>query len=203
MVKNLDYNRFDLHKLLKGHDNIGIELGVAAGSFSSMMVRSGAFKIFIGVDMYQDNHDVNEYKTALKEVGLDSPYKLLRMRFDEALDLFDDNYFDFVYVDGYAHTGEEGGKTLTDWLSKVKIGGVIAGDDYHEKWPLVKAAVNRFIDDTGFDLMVSQTVEQDVKFSNYPSWACIKSREIDIEPDKSLEIRGKLGRCLGRFQTKN
>ena len=92
----------------------------------------------------------------------------------------------------YAHTGEEGGKTLADWLPKVKIGGVIAGDDYHEKWALVKEAVNRFIDDTGFDLMVSQTVEDNVKFSNYPSWACIKSREIDIEPDKSLEIRGKL-----------
>lgn len=109
-----------------------------------------------------------------------------------ALDLFDDNYFDFVYIDGYAHTGEEGGKTLADSLPKVKIGGVIAGDDYHEKWPLVKAAVNRFIDDTGFELMLTQTVEDDVKFSNYPSWACIKSREIDIEPDKSLEMRGKL-----------
>jgi len=68
-----------------------------------------------------------------------------------------------------ARTCEEGGKTLADSLPKVKTGGVIAGDDYHEKLPLVKEAVNRFIDDTGLDLMASQTVEDDVKCSNYPS----------------------------------
>jgi hypothetical protein len=86
-------------------------------------------------------------------------------------------------------------KARKPWLTgcpRLRSAGVIAGDDYHEKWALVKEAVNRFIDETGFDLMVSQTVEDNVKFSNYPSWACIKSREIDIEPDKSLEIRGKL-----------
>jgi len=60
-------------------------------------------------------------------------------------------------------------KTRADWLPKAKIGGVIAGDDYHEKWPLVKDTINRFIDATGFDLIVSQTVEDDVKISNYLS----------------------------------
>ena len=66
----------------------------------------------------------------------------------------------------------------------------------------MKEAVNRFIDATGFDLIVSQTVEDDVKFSNYPSRAYIKSREIDTEPDKSLEIRGKLAGTWVGFRRK-
>lgn len=28
--------------------------------------------------------------------------------------------FDFVYIDGYAHTGEENGKTIIDWWRKVR-----------------------------------------------------------------------------------
>lgn len=44
----------------------------------------------------------------------------------------------FIYVDGYAHTGEDRGKTLFDWYPKLKIGGLMAGDDYHDDWPLVK-----------------------------------------------------------------
>lgn len=72
MAATLAYDRFGLHTLLTGSENIGIELGVAAGGFSSAMVNSGAFKLFFGVDIYGDNHDVNEYKTALREVGLAS-----------------------------------------------------------------------------------------------------------------------------------
>jgi hypothetical protein len=34
------------------------------------------------------------------------------MSFDDALDIFDDEFFDFIYIDGFAHTGEEGGNQL-------------------------------------------------------------------------------------------
>ena len=100
---------------LSGDKNLGIELGVAAGSFSAKMVASGKFARFWGVDMYADSHNTNEYKAALRLVGLDQNYHLLRMTFDQAIDLFPDGHFDFIYVDGYAHTGEEGGRTLLNW----------------------------------------------------------------------------------------
>jgi hypothetical protein len=58
--------------------------------------------------------------SALRRVGLRAAYKLLRMRFDEAIDLFDDASLDFVYVDGYAHGGEEGGETIFEWFRKVR-----------------------------------------------------------------------------------
>mgnify|MGYP003677075507 CR=1 FL=1 len=60
--------------------------------------------------MNADTHDTEEYKGALKKVGLFAPYKLLRMTFTEALDLFDGHTFDFIYVDGCAILEKKGAK---------------------------------------------------------------------------------------------
>ena len=137
------WHRQDVLRLLGDRSGmIGVELGVAAGEYSRRMVDSGRFETFFGVDMYADTHDVAQYKEALRHVGLFGPYKLLRMTFDEAYDLFPDESLDFIYIDGYAHTGQEGGDTIWKWARKVRVGGLIAGDDYHADWPLVVEAVD-------------------------------------------------------------
>lgn len=175
-MKYIDGYRQDVIQLLsKNSGNVGIELGVATGTFSERMMQSGAFDSFFGVDMYADHHNVEEYKLALRRVGLFSNYKLLRMKFSEALDLFPDGSLDFVYIDGYAHTGEEDGETIRSWASKVKVGGVIAGDDYAPKWPLVISAVDCFILETGFDLFLTTKTET-TPYCLYPSWATVKRR---------------------------
>ena len=57
------YSRYDLPKLLLEHDvKYGIELGVAAGKFSSHLLTNYNFKEFYGVDSYNDHHDVKQYK---------------------------------------------------------------------------------------------------------------------------------------------
>ena len=33
-------------------------------------------------------------------------YNLLKMRFDQAVDSFDDNSLDFIYFDGFTHNGQ-------------------------------------------------------------------------------------------------
>ena len=159
---------------LSGDKNLGIELGVAAGSFSAKMVASGKFARFWGVDMYADSHNTNEYKAALRLVGLDQNYHLLRMTFDQAIDLFPDNYFDFIYVDGYAHTGEEGGRTLLKWYAKLKPGGIMAGDDYDlQSWPLVVWAVHNLVHQLGLHLKVTDQTG-DVTYNRYRSWFFVK-----------------------------
>jgi len=170
---------------------VGVELGVAGGGFSARMVGSGKFDTFFGVDMYADTHDVNQYKQALRHVGLFTPYKLLRMSFAEAYDLFDDDSLDFIYIDGYAHSGQEGGETIWHWARKVKQGGLIAGDDYHEDWPLVKEAVDLFADVTGFELNVTTVVEEDVDYAAHPSWGMIKTAPVTGEPPTEMVSRGK------------
>lgn len=162
---------------LGGKKNVGIELGVAAGSFSAKMTGSGKFAKVFGVDTYDDYyHHIDEYRAALGAVGLHTNYSLLRMTFEEARELFPDEFFDFVYVDGFAHTGQEGGQTLADWFPTVKVGGVMAGDDYHDDWPLVQWAVNDFAEALGVGLKQTERTE-DHSYNRYPSWFFVKTSE--------------------------
>jgi Methyltransferase domain len=186
------WHRQDVLRLLGDRTGlVGIELGVAAGEFSRRMVQSGRFDVFFGVDMYADTHDVTQYKEALTHVGLFAPYKLLRMTFDEAYDLFADESVDFIYIDGYAHTGQEGGDTIWKWARKVRIGGLIAGDDYHSDWPLVVEAVDAFAEETGFDLVRTTAIEVATNYSGHPSWAMIKTAATAGTPPAALLARGK------------
>lgn len=168
------YYRHDILNMLPDN-SVGIELGVAEGIFSSRMLKSGKFQHVYAVDAYDTpHHQTDQYKRALLNVGIEEPYTLFRMTFEDALDLFPDDYFDFVYVDGFAHTGEEGGKTIYDWYTKVKPGGMLAGDDYHIQWPKVVLAVDRFCKDYGYELMVTDKTEKK-DFCKYPTW-CITKR---------------------------
>lgn len=180
-----------LHLLGDRSGLIGVELGVAGGGFSKRMVDSGRFDTFFGIDMYADTHDTAQYKAALRHVGLYAPYRLLRMSFAEAYDLFDDESLDFIYIDGYAHSGQEGGETIWHWARKVKLGGVIAGDDYHDDWPLVKEAVDLFAHATGFELCVTTIVEPEVDYAAHPSWGMVKTAPVTGEPPAELVARGK------------
>lgn len=184
--------RHDILRLLGDRTGlVGVELGVAGGGYSKRMVDSGKFDQFFGVDMYADTHDVDQYKLALRHVGLMRPYKLLRMSFAEAYDLFEDESLDFIYIDGYAHSGQEGGETIWHWARKVRVGGVIAGDDYHEDWPLVKEAVDLFSEVTGFELNVTTVVEPEVDYAAHPTWGVVKTAPVTGEPPAELVARGK------------
>ena len=154
--------------------NVGVELGVAAGSFSARMVQSGRFRAFFGVDAYTDGHGVQEYLAALRATGLWSEYRLLRMSFDQAAPLFADESLDFIYVDGFAHTGCEGGRTLADWYPKLRPGGIMAGDDYHlEDWPLVVWAVHEAAAQLKVPVRVTDQVQAET-YNRYPSWSFVR-----------------------------
>lgn len=158
---------------------IGIELGVAEAEFSSRILSRTPISFLYGVDMYAGDrgHDLDQYKRALRRLA---PHRgrstLLHMRFDQALDLFPDDSFDFIYVDGYAHTGEEGGATFNDWWPKLKQGGVFAGDDYDQgAWPDVFENVNAFLANRDLKGYVIPYVEPDVAYCKYPTWFTIKT----------------------------
>lgn len=166
-----DASRWNVIDPLPATGSIGIELGVAAGSFSARMVQSGRFRLFYGVDAYSDGHGVREYKAALRATGLMSDFRLLRMTFAQALDLFPDESFDFIYVDGFAHTGCEGGRTLEDWFPKLRPGGIMAGDDYDlTDWPLVVWAVHEAVTQIGGTLHIADQVS-DQTYNRFPSWS--------------------------------
>lgn len=139
--------RVEILKIVKPW-GVGIELGVAEGHFSREILATGHLSHLYSVDMYAGDrgHDVDEYRKALK---LLTPYRdkntVIKMKFEEAFPLFENEYFDFIYVDGYAHTGEDDGRTFYDWFPKLKKGGVLAGHDYVKDYPLVIKSVDAFV----------------------------------------------------------
>ena len=142
--------RKDFTKLLALHNcKIGIELGVAKGVFSKYLVDNYIFDKYYCVDSWNSRiHQVEEYVEAynrLKESKLTDCKNIMMYRasFEEIISTFPDKYFDFIYIDGYAHTGQEGGKTIEDWYCKLKPGGIYAGHDYHTKYILTKENVDR------------------------------------------------------------
>tara|TARA_Y100000389_G_scaffold147641_1_gene146568 strand:- start:40152 stop:40784 length:633 start_codon:yes stop_codon:yes gene_type:complete len=183
-------NRYDLVTLLERDNLIGIELGVAGGLFSKKMIKTGKFKTFFGVDKYSDHHDLNQYKSAIKYVGLLESYKLIKLDFNQALEIFDDQYFDFVYIDGYAHNGQRGGETICKWIKKVKPGGLLCGDDYDNKFPLTLQAVDHVKEITNLELFITDiNAETD---HHYASWVFKIDRFYNINTQKELELKSKI-----------
>lgn len=143
-----------------------VELGVARGAFSRMILENGRCTKLWSIDRWSDHHDITEYFRAVTTLSSVAPHisSPLRMTFDEALPLFADESLDAIYIDGYANAGQEGGETLENWWPKLKRGGLFSGHDYHAEWPKTIEAVDAFAAKHGFKF--SLTVEQE----GYPSW---------------------------------
>jgi hypothetical protein len=169
-------SRWELTKLVRP-GGVGVELGVAAGIFSELLLRQSSLSYLYSVDAYGDRkHTVSRYKLALVRLA---PHRarnsILRMRFEEAVSLFPDQFFDFVYVDGCAGNGEEGGRTFYEWWPKVKRGGVFAGHDYSPEWPQVVKTVDRFVGEIGVPLYtLGGDADPDDTANEYASWFTVR-----------------------------
>ncbi len=170
----LDITKFtardEIASLIKS-EGIGVELGVAEGKFSEKLLSKSQLSLLYSVDMYAGDrgHDDEQYQlaqTKLKKFG--DRNKILRMRFDEAVKLFPDDHFDFIYIDGYAHTGQDDGKTLYDWYPKLKSGGIFSGDDYSPKWERNVEVINKFIKENSLKLHIIKD------WNSHTSWLTVK-----------------------------
>lgn len=165
--------RNDLPYLLNelGLDRFGAELGVAKGEFSYHLLKHSNVKILFSIDRWSDHHDDKEYHGCLQTLAPFGGRSLVvRETFENAVLDVPDSFFDFIYIDGYAHTGQNNGRTLDDWWPKLKPGGLFAGHDYHTKWRATMIAVDRFM--AKHDLHFELTVHD-----QYPSWITFKAEK--------------------------
>lgn len=180
--------RADLVELVRP-GGVGIELGVAEGKFSALLLSRGRFAHLYSVDLYGGgHHDIREYRKALNNL---EPYKdrnsLMRMKFNQALDLFPDEHFDFIFIDGFADTGEEGGATLYDWFPKLRPGGIFAGHDYDDRWPRVVGAVDEFVSqDPRFTLFAinrdGKVIDPEDDYNRFGTWCLVKPMDWQMPP---------------------
>ncbi len=184
-------NREDVISLVQ-KGGIGVELGVAEGVFSERILKKDILSYLYSIDMYKEErgHGVDQYCRALQRL---KPYQnknsLLRMTFDEALDLFEDESLDFIYVDGYAHTAQENGATLTKWFKKLKPYGIFSGDDYHPDFRANVTVIDNFVDQHNLLRSVIDCHEPNSIWSEYPTWWTVKVPDFEIE-NKTVAIVG-------------
>lgn len=142
-----------------------------------MILRKSNLDYLYSIDMYADRkHTVDQYKVALAQlVAYRKRNSILRMKFVEALTLFPDKYFDFIYIDGFAATGQDGGSTLHDWYPKLRDGGLFAGHDYSDKWPYTKKAVDGFAAEHKLEIhTVGGAPDQEDEANKYASWFLVR-----------------------------
>ena len=115
--------RNDLVRLLDRLDaRVGVELGVAKGNFSHHLVTRHRFERFYLIDKWNDHHDSAEKQFVEARFAKQPNVVILHDTFANCVGRFPDGYFDFIYIDGYAHTGQDKGRTLSAWYSKLKPG---------------------------------------------------------------------------------
>jgi predicted O-methyltransferase YrrM len=144
-----------------------VELGVAKGTFSDALLRARPGFRLVSIDSWADDergHGDEEFEQAKKLLGAHGARSIvMRKTFRDALDFFPHGSLDFVYIDGYAHTGQDNGATLRAWWPKVRAGGIFAGHDYHPRWPETVGQVDTFFHNLGLKFGLTPDDE-------FPSW---------------------------------
>lgn len=141
------------------HGDIGAEIGVCAGVFAyHCLLQQKPSKLYL-IDPWQYGlqADVDLNPTAEKQAGRDAQYQIVfetfapfpnvevvRMKSEEAVTLFQNDFFDYVYIDG-EHSYNAVLRDLTNYFPKIKVGGYLIGDDYG--WAGISQAVQKFLND--------------------------------------------------------
>lgn len=125
--------------------DIGCEIGVEIGVFSyHVLMKAQPSKLFLIDPWISDN--TNSKNTAYENVcnafAIYPNVEVIRMKSEDAVIMFPDNYFDYIYIDG-EHSYAAVTKDLNNYFPKLKKGGYIIGDDYG--WTGIPEAVRDFI----------------------------------------------------------
>lgn len=167
--------RFEIAKEIPRHA-IGVELGVAGGYFSEALLVNSNLRRLFSIDRWGDHHDEREYVDCVARLAQFGDRScVLRLDFNDAIHLFPDNYFDFIYIDAYAHTGQQDGKLLHDWWPKLKNGGVFSGHDYDPNWPKTILAVDDFAKVVDGEIETFPGIDTDDPSDGFASWLIRKT----------------------------
>jgi len=141
MPIHLDILRDDLAPLFKELGlNVGVEIGVAAGRFSEILLGGHSDLKLYCVDPYLAypgyfdfpiQEKLTNFETCAKQklASYGDRVQFIKKPSMEAVHDFADNSLDFVYIDGN-HIFKAVVDDLEEWSKKVRKGGIIAGHDF-------------------------------------------------------------------------
>lgn len=150
---------------------IGAEVGVAEGKMSAMLLKTMPGLTLYMIDRWSEysdeerKRDRHSKQPLLRQRDWDDKYRkarsvvsiygerahLVRESSLEAVAHFDDEVFDFVFLDA-DHSYEGLKADIQAWLPKVKPGGYLCGHDYHNK-ANPKPGVDKAVDEAFGDVV--------------------------------------------------
>jgi len=166
----------------------GVEVGVEAGLFSEVLCSSNPNLKLYCVDAWAylphrywvPKRRIEKY---FKEMLIRlAPFNvtIIKKLSMEAVNSFEDNFFDFVYIDA-DHRYEEVYKDICEWSKKVKSGGIVSGHDFisrkGDSTHNVKEAVFTYVKDFKIDpwfVLGSKNKAPDEFRDDSRSWMWVK-----------------------------
>ena len=143
MNKDTKEHRYDMLDAYFRKGTVGAEIGVFKGSFSQTILEYVKPKKIYCVDPWSVECFKDTYSKGYSQEELDKMHRIVCKRFKnnpeitvmretslQAAEKFEDNFFDWIYIDG-DHSYEAVYNDILAWFPKVKEGGWICGDDYN------------------------------------------------------------------------
>lgn len=159
-------SRFDIAKHLSGY---GIEIGVFRGVYSEHLLSYSYLTVLYSVDPWlsfptPETAESFYLETQQRLAKFRERSQIIRTTALDAASYFQDNFFDFVYIDS-SHTYEDTQAELIAYWPKMKPNGLFCGHDY-ANCEGVKKAVDEFALLHG--LQVETTVrDEDTDWTGY------------------------------------
>jgi hypothetical protein len=159
-IKKINH-RHVLPQFLKNNSfKIICELGVADGNHFLNLLKYAEPELLVGVDIWTNDGDFlhcdyvfdktkefigEKYKNLLEKTKDDNRVILIRNYTSNACKLFEDGFFDFVYIDA-DHSFKGSYEDMRLWWPKVKKNGILSGHDCQNKgYKRVKKALDKFL----------------------------------------------------------
>jgi predicted O-methyltransferase YrrM len=129
-----------------------LEIGSYLGESARIFAESKKFSKIHCLDLWAGGYDQSDYASQ-NMAGVEDIFMEFKSEFpdlivphknnsSEVSSLFDDGYFDFIYIDGN-HTYESVESDIKACITKIKSGGYIAGHDYDYPLYSVKKVVDK------------------------------------------------------------
>jgi predicted O-methyltransferase YrrM len=127
-----------------------IEIGSYSGESTELFLESGKIKTLVVIDYFKDNNQdvlfpMEEVYNSFKTRILDNyDISLFKMPSDITLPLLQNEYFDFIYIDG-SHDFESVLADIKMSLPLLKEHAIIGGHDYCDSWPGIQQATDMLL----------------------------------------------------------
>jgi hypothetical protein len=174
LKKNLYSDRIPLLQLIKEKQYHGpaIEIGVARGEFSEMILKQTNCTPVYSVDIWR-NFEFKHEQTKLRLKPFKERSIILKKTSEDGSKFFQKKYFDFIHIDAN-HSYKSVKQDLKLWWPLLKKNGLFSGHDYMpcgakgEKFGVIEA-VNEFCKEKNISI--------NIVGKRWKSWYIIKNNE--------------------------